>query len=88
MHEPPTLSVYAIVPDGALSEVTTTGGETVTIHPTGVLSSPALVYSSLDELDRWSRALRRSVMEERFRRDDAARALAEMDATLRKAGAR
>jgi hypothetical protein len=88
MHQPPTLSVYAIVPDGALSELTTVGGETVTIHPTGVLSQPALMFSSLDELDRWSRAVRRSVAEERIHRDDAARALAEMDATLRKAGAR
>lgn len=88
MNHLPTLSVYAVVPTGATAEITTVGGDTVTVHPTGVLCQPSLHFVSLEQLEDWSLALRRSIIALRLERADVAKHQAEAHEALVKAGAR
>lgn len=85
---PSTIGVSVVVSDGARPHLTSLGHDAVTVHVTGPNGQPSLHWASIDEAEAWADSLTDQIIAERLHRLDALTAIAEMDATLRRAGAR
>lgn len=88
MTIPSTIGVSVVVTDGARPNLTSLGHDAVTVHVTGPTGQPSLHWASLAEAEAWADALVDQILTERLHRLDVETAIDEMNAALRRAGAR
>lgn len=86
MPETAHTTVSTVVPKDHRAAVLQSAA-TVTVQPIAG-EQHYLTWAEIDEVEAWHQDLGRQLALERERREDAQRALAEMDESLRKVGAR